>query len=117
MSNNPKTYLVNSFSLNMLRLDGNGPVVLRVRVLPPDEARQKIGYEKKMGRLVSAVGHTNIAAVLSDHLGTYVPPNRATVRLKPYDQVIVAQYVGPRLPEDATKLPEGSEIKFFLVEV
>jgi len=111
-----KTYLTNAFSLNMLPSDAD-VVKLRVRRLAPDEAARKVEYEKKMGRFVSAVGHADTARILSDMLGTYVPPNRVTVRIGRYDEAIVAQYVGPRLPEGATELPPGAEIKFFVVQI
>ncbi len=111
-----KTYLTNAFSLNMLPDDAD-VVRLRVRRLAPDEAARKVEYEKKMGRFTSAVGHADTARILSDMLGTYVPPNRATVKIGRYDEAIVAQYVGPRLPEGAAGLPDGARMEFFLVQV
>jgi hypothetical protein len=43
--------------------------------------------------------------------------NRVNVSLKPGDAAIVGQYIGPRLPEGATTLPEGATIKWLLTEV
>lgn len=111
----PKTYLVNSFSLNML--DGDGPVTLRVRPLSLEQARKIVADDITCGALVSAVGHADTARIISDLLGVEIPPNRITVKLRRYDDAIVAQYCGPRLPEGATRLPPGAEIRFFLVEV
>jgi len=116
MSDNPRTYLTNAFSLNMLQF-GNGQITIKIRPMLREHAREKIMQEKMRGRFVSAVGHSDTARLLSDMLDTYVPANRATVRLAPRDEVIVAQYVGPRLPEGAEELPPDSKIKFFLVEV
>lgn len=115
--NDSKTYLTNAFSLNMLSIPDGGAIKLRVRHLDLKDAARTVQYEKKIGRLVSAVGHADTARILSDMLGTYVPPNRATVKLDRYDEVLVAQYYGPRLPEGATELPPGAEIKFFLVQI
>lgn len=44
-----------------------------------------------------------------------VPVNRASYTLVPGEKLLVAQYKGPRLPEGATKLPEGATIEFYLV--
>jgi hypothetical protein len=111
--------LLNAFSLNML-LDQptvepfSSPKDINVtfQELPKSAAQSALD-----GRLESAVGHADTATVLSDVLGMPVPCNRATVSLKLGDKVIVAQYVGPRLPEGATKLPEGAKMKFYLVTI
>ena len=116
MSGNPRTYLTNAFSLNMLPNDTD-VIRLRVRRLTPDEAAKKVEYEKRMGRFVSAVGHADTARMLSDLLGTYVPANRTTVRIDRYDEAVVAQYVGPRLPEGTTRLPDGARMEFFSVQI
>ena len=62
----------------------------------------------------SFVGHVDTAAVISSELGLEVPFNRAHGSIE--DEAIIAQYVGPRLPEGATSLPEGAEIRFFLAK-
>lgn len=64
----------------------------------------------------SAVGHADTAAVISGILGVTVPVNRVSVKLAPgEDSAIIAQYAGPRLPEGATRLPEGAKIDWFFV--
>jgi hypothetical protein len=65
----------------------------------------------------SAVGHADTAAVLSHTLGVPVPVSRVSVTLEAGKEAVVAQFVGPRLPEGATALPEGATIKWFLVRV
>jgi hypothetical protein len=40
-----------------------------------------------------------------------------SVALASGDEAVVAQYVGPRLPEGATALPEGANFSWFLVRV
>jgi hypothetical protein len=65
----------------------------------------------------SCIGHADVAAVLSSLLGETIPANRITVSLNPGDTVIVGQYVGPRLPEGATALPEGARIEWYRVDV
>ena len=73
--------------------------------------------ERLRNGFTSAIGHESTAKVLKNMLGVSVPVNRVTVKLKHYDDAIVAQYIGPRLPEGATELPEGAEIRFYLVRV
>jgi hypothetical protein len=46
-----------------------------------------------------------------------ISTNRISVTLNPRDSAIVAQYIGPRLPEGATQLPSGATIKFYYLEM
>ena len=50
-------------------------------------------------------------------LGFEVAFNRTSLTLHEGDIVYVAQYVGPRLPEGTTTLPENSEIKFYEIRL
>jgi len=69
-------------------------------------------------RLVNAIGHPSFDAVVRAQLGVHLPQGeRFTVALWEGDQAIVAQYIGPRLPEGATELPEGARIEFRKVSV
>ena len=100
-------FVLNAFSLNMLV--GNADVVVR-------EVTQKVAA-RLAPVCVSAVGHSDTAAVFSSVLGVEIPCNRATVALKEGDVALVGQYSGPRLAEGATTLPEGATIKWFIVGV
>jgi hypothetical protein len=66
---------------------------------------------------VSYVGHKDMASVISKQLNKEIPCHRINISLRPGDRVILAQYIGPRLPEGATLLPEGARIDYFLVQV
>lgn len=44
-------------------------------------------------------------------------PNRETMKLDAGDVLVVAQYVGPRLPEGATELPPNARIEYFTVQI
>lgn len=63
----------------------------------------------------SAVGHADTANVFAGVLELDVPTNRVTVSLEKGEVVVVGQYRGPRLPEGATTLPEGSTIQWIKV--
>lgn len=96
-------YLSNAFSLNMVPR----ALLQAVRFQPigsPDTwpDRWVIGAH-------SIVGHADTARLLG------VECNRQSVMLGPDDDLIVAQYVGPRLPEGATELPEGARIEWIRV--
>lgn len=109
--------LLNSFSLNMLE---DLTSTIHTRELTADEARTWLrifAEEAGADRFQSAVGHADTAALFSSVLGLPVPCNRVTVSLKAGDNVVVGQYKGPRLPEGATELPEGAEIRWVAVEI
>ena len=63
----------------------------------------------------STVGHKDVANVMSVMLGIEVPWNRISLRLKKGDVLIWAQMVGPRLPEGATSLPEGTTLEWMMI--
>lgn len=103
-----KTVLANAFSLQMLNLDQVSTV--NVSPLTVDQVKDLLS-----DGFVSAVGHADTATVLSDLLSLDVPVNRVSVSLSPDTTLVVAQLVGGRLPEGATKLPDGFHFKFVKV--
>lgn len=99
--------LLNSFSLSML---GQFPAKL-------DVAEMSIADVKAVEQLESCVGHADTAAILANMLGRPVANNRVSLKLNAGEAVVVAQYMGPRLPEGCTTLPEGAKITFLQVRV
>ena len=65
----------------------------------------------------SVVGHKDVARVMSGILGIEVPFNRVSLKLKEGDTLIWAQVDGPRLPEGATELPEGTKLVWMMIQV
>lgn len=110
--------LLNSFSANML---AEFPVSVKFTEIDATSARLNLMLAaEKDGEadfIRSAVGHGDTAAVLQTELKIPVPCNRETVTLRAGDCAVIGQYSGPRLPEGATKLPEGATIKWLMVEV
>ena len=99
-----KVYIGNAFSLQMV---ADNAIIAKVEVSPeeiPTEA-------------VSIIGHADTAAVVGSILGRNVPCNRASVMLSDEDVLYVAQVVGGRLPEGATTIPDGMELKFYRITV
>jgi hypothetical protein len=89
--------------------------------------------EKYWGRGVwvrpatSVIGHSDICAMINSQLGLggrvdvegaddAYTCNRASISLKPGDTLWVGQYVGQRLPEGCTTLPEGARVDWYVVE-
>ncbi len=105
-------YITNAFSINMLKAS-TSPV--DVRFLPV--STETVIAELAEADYISAIGHADLAAVVSAEIGREVPANRINVTLSPGDVLLVAQYRGPRLPEGATELPEGATIEWWHVEL
>jgi hypothetical protein len=103
-------YVANAFSTSML----SGDALVSFRRVSLETVRDGL-RPLTGGAWTSAVGHADTAALFSKLLGMEVPVNRTTLRLERGDGLIVGQYVGPRLPEGATELPEGARIDWLLV--
>ena len=97
-----KRYLVNAFSIQML----SGPATVRFDEIDAAEVPADV---------VSAIGHADTAAVLSNMLGFEVPMNRMNISLDEDTEIYVAQLIGGRLPEGSTTLPDGYSFKFYRV--
>ena len=90
-------YLSNGFSANMV-----DPSITKFALDARRIEREEIPQDAQ-----SCIGHQDLAAILG------VEFNRCNLVLKPGDTLFVAQYRGPRLPEGATEMPEGSTIEFW----
>ena len=105
------TYISNSFSIQMIAnivMDG-GASVNFVEISDLKEIKD--------AETISAVGHPDTAAVISDLLGKEVPANRISISLEKGDVLYVAQLLGGRLPEGCKSLPEGFQMKFYKVTI
>lgn len=94
-----KVFLGNAFSLQMVAPNAN---IYSEECLPEDIPEDA----------VSCIGHLDTAALVSNILGREVACNRASISLNDGDVLYVAQLQGGRLPEGATKLPEGFTLTF-----
>lgn len=108
-------YISNAFSLQMLekfRFKDGFESEISIKHVETPGAFIKPGEE-----FVSLVGHDDIAAVMSSILGVEVPVRRVSETLLAQDDLLVAQYVGPRLPEGAKTLPEEASIHWMHVRI
>jgi len=69
------------------------------------------------GGFTSCVGHADTAQLLTTMLDQPIEVRRVTTSLLAGDEILVAQYNGPRLPEGAISLPPGAKIRWIYVRV
>ena len=112
-------YITNAFSLNML----SGRTMVEFMPFESIDAVKKFIRAATEGEyaltVISAIGHENMARIVSEDLCIDVKVNRISVLMDVShneigDCAIVAQYIGPRLPEGATSLPDGATIRYWL---
>ena len=99
-----RAFVSNAFSLQMVPANA---ICTIEKCLPGDVPEEA----------VSCIGHPDTAAVVSDILGREVECNRTSISLGDGDVLYVAQLTGGRLPEGATRLPEGFSLVFRRVTV
>lgn len=115
-----RSILSNAFSLNMVKelvppnipngaWSKDGEVGLAISI-------KEISADKVPADAVSVIGHADTAKVLSSVLGRDIAFNRISYTAEHGDRIYIAQYIGPRLPEGATELPEGAMFRFYLIE-
>jgi hypothetical protein len=104
--------VTNAVSLNMLPPDTTSGGII-FRRITANEARRLV---REAGTIVSAIGHADTARLVGEQLGIELPADRRSVTLG-NELMLVAQYIGPRLPEGATELPQGARIEYFAVRL
>ena len=102
---NREIIICNAFSLQMLPLTD----AVLLDIVPVDEVFVDRLFKNPKYHITSAVGHEDTANVLG------VEFNRIDINLTEDVTLLVAQVVGGRLPEGATRLPEGVKISWVLV--
>ena len=99
-------YLVNALSINMVDIEvRDNRFQFDCDPISEEEFEEiKLDYE-------SYIGHPDVAKILG------VKYNREPVVFGLGDEGLLAQYFGKRLPEGATRLPDGVIIKFYKVKL
>lgn len=104
------TKIINAFSVNMLVGPKNS---VRFEKITTNAA----GALCASSGIDSYIGHADTASILTQMLKIQIDARRASCVLGSGEKALLAQYSGPRLPEGATRLPEGAKIEFYLVEI
>ena len=117
-----KIYVLNAFSLQMLdrevQAQERSSYMKTIRIPRPcNNPVEWLNNWIEMGkaRVVSAIGHESTAAIFSTALGQNLAANRINVKIEDGIIALIGQYIGPRLPEGATELPEGAKIEWWVV--
>lgn len=130
-------YVLNSFSLSMLQeFRTHGCAVaandtydtfahscqtfLKIETIHSSEVQQFFREHKVRDHIpgfVPIVDNSSMAAIFSDILGEKIPLYPINATLTEKDELLVGQYVGPKLEEGTTKLPEGAEIHWLWIEL
>ena len=110
-------YICNAFSLSMLDRESQLSAPRTPSpVDTPERLVHLLNHVSPDAKIVSVVGHVDTANLFSKILNYNVKPNRISITLEhPDDHALVGQYIGPRLPEGATTLPEGARIDWWLI--
>ena len=107
--------VMNAFSLQMLTSLFEDSCAINVTF-----KRVDVEYVKEVLEVMgceSHVGHADIAHIMSEQLGITVAFNRQNTALSVGESALICQYVGGRLPEGVTTLPEGAELRWYEVTV
>jgi len=102
--------ITDNFSFAMLPNRKKGVHEIWVTHLDEEDVVYHLGRNFK-----SAVSNTGMARLFSTILGMDIPVQQKP--LKFVEPLIVGQYIGPQLPEGATKLPPRATLDWFFVEV
>ena len=94
----PKLYITNAFSLNMLPQEFDS-FEINVYKIPVDYVKEYIRKEARDYEIVSVIGHESTAKLLSKILNIEIKPNRVSIKIGPFDKLLVFQLL--------TRLPEG----------
>ena len=103
-----KKLLSSSFALKMV---GQKPANLKVKDITLAEAKDWVGE----GGFQSSIGHPEAAERIGKLLGVDVVSSRVDDRLYAGDQVLVNQYIGPRVPEGEEYAPDEKYYTWTLV--
>lgn len=103
-------YVTNAFSLNMMNLD----IAKNVRFVPVPTENVKDILRGATEGIINAIGHPDTASLVAADINSEIlpPAQRISVSMTVTDVLIIAQYIGPRLPEGSVKLPQGATIKY-----
>lgn len=116
-------YVCNVFTLAMIleRVDPHTSCSLAVSELHPADVVELMANAKSHGvPIVHAWGHPQSLALAQatlplDSVRLECARVNVSLDVADGDELLVGQYVGPRLPEGVTVLPEGARFRWLLV--
>ena len=109
-------YITNAFSDNMVDWSKNPIVTSTTKIVDYDKISSLL-IIRHYNDWRSVVGHADTARLLQADLcdAVEIKTNRESITIDPeMDQLLIGQYIGPRLPEGVSILPEGASIRWLL---
>jgi hypothetical protein len=105
-------YLMNAFSIGCLDfVNETQDAILTIEIIP------EASFFEDAKDAISRIGHADTAELLSAMAGYPIKMERQSTSLVPGDIIYVAQYNGPRLPEEAKSLPDGAKFRFYIITI
>jgi len=115
-----KTYLVNAFSLNMLK---KFPTKVTVDKISQEEFCMKLEESFEDESFINSIGHDSTVYLINKLCGTIITKNRIEVKLQKGDKALIIQPM-QRLEEgkilsdeEITKMLEEGKIAFYEVKL
>ena len=112
-------YLANAFSLNILHISNGRMAHVVVNKIEEGRAAELIRSACRLSGFNNIIGHQTtdeiIRCIFEDY-ELFIPPGqRKSILIHEEDILVVAQYIGPRLEEGTTVLPDYARIEWFEV--
>ena len=108
----PTLYILNASPLSLF--PARHRLLLEWWPLTTAEAATRVAEHTANGGAVrSALGHADIAGLVSRLLAYPLALDRSSVTLILGDQALVCQYRGPRLAEETTRLPDDARLDWY----
>ena len=109
-------YVTNAFSDNMINWSEHPEITSTTKVVDYDKISSLLIIRHR-NDWKSIVGHADTARLLEADLchAVEIATNRESITIDPAnDQLLIGQYIGPRLQEGTSELPEGASIRWLL---
>lgn len=111
----PTLYILNASPLSLFPAQHR--LLLEWWPLTTAEAAARVAEHVANGDAVrSALGHADLAGLVSRLLAYPLAPDRTSVTLAAGDRALVCQYRGPRLAEGTTRLPDGARLDWYWLQ-
>lgn len=103
-------YISNNFSLNMLES-------LNVNILVYDKAKPSFVLDVINSKPISYISSKTLLSLINTDLETSFEVNSDSLSLKENDVLYVIQYIGPKLEDGETILPEEAKFKYIKIKI
>ncbi|MFD2190081.1 hypothetical protein [Pistricoccus aurantiacus] len=107
-------YIINTLSITMM---DKFPANLHLKEIKPDKAARLAAKMHKVKGVESYVNSADHARIFSETLGIDVAHRPEIFYMKGGDNALLGKYFSPEAPFGSKEIPEGGQLRWFLVEV